>query len=265
MQRPCKSADGVLIHYDVQGNESPALLFVHGWCCDRHVWDGQVGHFASDYTVVRLDLAGHGASGRARARWTMEAFGGDVAAVVEQLGLDQVVLIGHSMGGAVIVEAARLLPNAAIGLVGADTWRDPGPALTPQQLAEVLAPFRADFVEATRAFVRSLFIPASPARLTEAMVTFMSEMSPQIGVDVGEQVLAYDRVMMERLQEVHVPKIAINAADYRPTNREAAQRCGVELVLMSGVGHFVMMEDALTFNRLLGETVRKLVHLHAPR
>ena len=265
MQSYTQSADGIPIHYDVQGCGSPTLLFVHGWCCDRHVWDGQVGHFAPRYTVARLDLAGHGASGRNRARWTMEAFGGDVAAVVEQLGLDQVVLIGHSMGGAVIVEAARRLPDAVIGLVGADTWRDPGQALTPQQLAEVLAPLRTDFVEATRTFVRSMFIPASPARLTEEIVTFMSEMSPQIGVEVGEQVLAYDRVMLERLQEVQVPKIAINAADYRPTNKEVAQRCGVELVLMSGAGHFVMMEDPQAFNRLLGEAVRKLSHLGAPQ
>jgi pimeloyl-ACP methyl ester carboxylesterase len=135
---------------------------------------------------VRLDLAGHGASGRDRARWTMEAFGGDVAAVVEQLGLDQVVLIGHSMGGAVIVEAAPRLPDAVVGLVGADTWRDPGPALTPQQLAEVLAPLRTEFVEAMRTFVRSMFIPASPAQLTDEIATSMSEMPPQIGVDVGE-------------------------------------------------------------------------------
>ena len=93
------SVDGVPIHYDVQGNGATALVFVHGWCCDRHYWDRQVSHFPH-YTVATLDLAGHGESGRDRTRWTMPAFGQDVVAVVEQLGLEQVVLIGHSMGGA---------------------------------------------------------------------------------------------------------------------------------------------------------------------
>jgi pimeloyl-ACP methyl ester carboxylesterase len=93
------SADGVPIHYDVQGTGALALVFVHGWCCDRHSWDRQVDAFAPSYTVVRLDLAGHGASGQARTQWTMAAFGQDVVAVVEQLRLVQVVLIGHSMGG----------------------------------------------------------------------------------------------------------------------------------------------------------------------
>jgi pimeloyl-ACP methyl ester carboxylesterase len=171
-----KSTDGLPIQYEVQGSGTPALVFVHGWCCDRHVWDRKVGHFAPHYTVVRLDLAGHGASGRTRTRWTMEAFGQDVAAVVEQLGLEQVVLIGHSMGGAVIVEAARRLPATVIGLVGAETWHDLGHALTPEQIAGFLAPFRADFAEATRTFARSMFVPASDVTLTEEIMRSMSEM-----------------------------------------------------------------------------------------
>jgi pimeloyl-ACP methyl ester carboxylesterase len=77
------SADGVPIHYAVQGNGTTALVFVHGWCCDHHYWDRQVDHFVPQYTVITLDLAGHGASGQARTQWTMEAFGQDVIAVVE--------------------------------------------------------------------------------------------------------------------------------------------------------------------------------------
>ena len=83
----------------------------------------------------------------------------------------------------------------------------PGQDLTSQQIAEVLAPLHLDYVDAMRTYVRSMFIPASPARLTEAIVTAMSEMPPQIGVDVGEQVLAYDRMMLERLQEVQAPNL----------------------------------------------------------
>ena len=118
------SVDGVSIHFDVQGNGATALVFVHGWCCNRHYWEGQAGHFSPDYTVVTLDLAGHGESGHNRTRWSVPAFGKDVAAVVEQLGLDQVVLIGHSMGGPVIVEPIGRLPAAVIGLVGVDTWQN---------------------------------------------------------------------------------------------------------------------------------------------
>jgi len=257
------SVDGVPIHYDVQGNGPIALVFVHGWCCDRHYWDRQVDRFPH-YTAVRVDLAGHGESGRDRTRWTMPAFGQDVVAVVEQLGLERVVLIGHSMGGAVIVEAARRLPAAVIGLVGADTWNDLEHPLTPAQVAELVEPFRANFVEATRALVRTAFVPTSDSMLVEHIVAAMSATPPHIGIGAWEELLEYDRLLREGLQQVKAPKTAINA-QWRPTNTEAAQRCGIEVVLMSGVGHFVMLEDPQTFNRLLDEAVKTITHPRGPQ
>ena len=252
-----KSADGVPIHYDLRGKGMPALVFIHGWCCDRHYWDRQVDHFA-DHTVVRIDLAGHGVSGKDRSQYTMEAFGQDVVAVIEQLGLSQVVLIGHSMGGAVIIEAAKRLPNKVIGLVGADTWSDLEHARTPEQLAQFLIPFRTDFANTTRAFLQRAFVPTSDPTLVEEIVTKMSAISPQIGFGAWEELLTYDRVMQKRLQAIRAPKVAINA-DWRPMDVDAAQRSGVHMMQMSGVGHFVMMEDPETFNRLLDEALEEII------
>jgi pimeloyl-ACP methyl ester carboxylesterase len=133
--RVALSSDGVPIHYDVQGSGPIALVFVHGWCCNRGYWAAQVDHFATRNTVVNIDLAGHGASGRERARWTMSAFGLDVVAVIEHLELQQVVMVGHSMGGVAIVEAACRLPDSVIGLVGVDTWRNLEQVRTPAQVA----------------------------------------------------------------------------------------------------------------------------------
>ena len=259
-----RSADGVPIHYDVHGKGPTALVFVHGWCCERRYWDLQTRHFGY-HTVVTLDLAGHGESGRGRARWTMSSFGQDVVAIVEQLGLEQVVLVGHSMGGAVIVEAARYSPSTIIGLVGVDTWHNVEHTWTPAQVDAIVAPFRADFVQAMRAFVQTLFLPTSDAMLVEEIAMTMSAIPPQIGVAVGEQVLAYDGVLQKRLQEICARKIAINSIDLQAPNVEAAQRCGVEFVLMSGVGHFSMREDPHTFNQLLDRAVKEIILSRTPQ
>jgi pimeloyl-ACP methyl ester carboxylesterase len=120
------SPDGVPIHYETHGAGAPALVFVHGWTCDRSYWEQQMGHFAQQHQVVAINLAGHGDSGLSRKAWTIPAFGEDVVAVVEKLGLEQVVLIGHYMGGPVIIEAARRMPDRVVGLVGADTYRNIG-------------------------------------------------------------------------------------------------------------------------------------------
>lgn len=116
------SGDGVPIAFTRQG-EGPPLVFVHGWSCDQAYWREQVGHFAGRHTVVTVDVAGHGKSGLERADWTMTSFGGDVAAVLEELDLRDAILIGHSMGGDVITAAARqarvnTLLAEAIGSLG---------------------------------------------------------------------------------------------------------------------------------------------------
>ena len=103
------STDGICLAYEIHGSGVPAIVLVHGWSCDRSYWDGQVAPLSAKFQVVAVDLAGHGESGSGRAAWTIEAFGADVADVVDELALESVILVGHSMAGDVIVEAARRL------------------------------------------------------------------------------------------------------------------------------------------------------------
>src|SRR5918992_326037 len=77
--------DGVPIHYSVQGKGEPALVFIHCWSCDRHLWDNQVSVFAKNHRVVTIDLPGHGESGKERKKWSIATFGDDVARVVTKL------------------------------------------------------------------------------------------------------------------------------------------------------------------------------------
>ena len=99
---------------------------------------------------MAIDLAGHGESGSGRTVWTMPAFGADVVAVIEQLGLQDAVLIGHSMGGDVIVEAALALRGASRGLVWVDIYASLGEPRSPDEIETFVRPFRDDFVAATQ-------------------------------------------------------------------------------------------------------------------
>ena len=58
--------DGVSITYTVAGSGSPALVFIHGWMCDQTFWTDQAAVFSETNTVVTIDLAEHGESGRER-------------------------------------------------------------------------------------------------------------------------------------------------------------------------------------------------------
>ena len=252
------SADGVTIHYDVRGEGEPALVFVHCWCCDRSYWKAQVDTFAEQYKVVTVDLAGHGQSGMDRDEWTIAAFAEDVTAVVGELQLDKVILIGHSMGGPVILQAARLMPKRVIGLIGVDTFQNFEQEYTREQSEALLAPFREDFVETVSTFVRSMFPPTADSTLVEWVVGDMSSAPPEVAIEAMEDMFQFDP--KEALKEVRIPIRGINA-DMWPVNVEANRRHALsfDAAIMEGLGHFVHMEDPEAFNRLLDHAVKELL------
>lgn len=256
------SADGVSISYQVQGEGKPALVFVHGWCCDRSYWDAQLPHFAQKYKVVAIDLAGHGDSGLERKDYTMTAFSEDVVSVVKKLDLEQVILIGHSMAGKVIVETSVRMPERIIGLVAVDTFHNVETRFNQEEINRILAPSLANFVEATDKFVRTMFLPTADSALVEKIVADMSSAPREVGLGALENYLSHD--MRPALQKVRASVFAINS-DMRPTEVEVNQRYApsFKAVLMSGVGHFVMIESPETFNRLLEEVVQEFVRMKA--
>ncbi len=257
------SADNVMISYDVQGQGKPALVFVHGWCCDKRYWKFQVPHFAKQYKVVTIDLAGHGDSGLGRKDYTIEAFGGDVVAVVEKLQLDKVILIGHSLGGAVIIEAARQMPGHVIGCVGADTLHDIGKVYSDEENEKMIFNLELDFVGTMQNFVRGAFKAEADPEVVAWVVDNMSSVNRKACISVIENIGKYD--LKEAVKDVQVPIVCINS-DFLPMKVEANRKYAriYEVKMMPGIGHFVMMEDPENFNQLLAETITEIRKTNYP-
>ena len=259
IERSVPSADRVAIRYRVLGKGEPALIFIHSWSCDSTYWDAQLDDFSKRYTVVTLDLAGHGDSGTARADWTMDAFGDDVVSVAQQIPNRELVLVGHSMGGAVALEAARRLKGRVIGIVGVDTFGNIGmPQLTPRELEARLAPFRRDFPTAMRDYVaRRLFTPRSNPGLVQRIADDMASQPP--GIALGSLTGMYNMSYSAALGDISVPIVAINS-DRLPTDvdRIRLHAPTFRLKVVPGVGHFLMIEDPVRFNAMLEQTVQEL-------
>ena len=106
-----------IIHHVVAGKGRPAVVFVHGFGCAHSDWDAQMAHLSPRHLTVAVDLRGHGASPGTAAECSIERYGADVAEVMQALSLPPAVLIGHSMGCRVVVEAALQAPAHAAGIV----------------------------------------------------------------------------------------------------------------------------------------------------
>ena len=252
-----RSFDGVKISYDVQGTGQPVLVFVHGWSCSKEYWKEQVAHFAKKHKVVTIDLAGHGQSGRSRKDYTVESFGKDVASVAKKLNLDQAILIGHSMGGPVIVAAAGQMPDRVICLVGADTFHDIEKGYQSAEVEKIATMFEADFVKEVQGFVCQMFTPTADPELVEWVAGKMSSADPEVGINAFRNLGNYD--LKSAAQKMEIPICSINA-DFWPTNLDANNKYAktFKLKIMPGVGHFVMLEDPEMFNQLLEEIIEEL-------
>ena len=105
------------MHYVRAGSGTPPLVFVHGFCCSHEDWFLQIQELKSRFEVVACDLRGHGQTPARPHELSIENFGGDVAALLSVLGLEKSILVGHSMGCRVVLEAARVAPESVAGLV----------------------------------------------------------------------------------------------------------------------------------------------------
>jgi pimeloyl-ACP methyl ester carboxylesterase len=232
------SADGVAIQYEVRGSGDPTIVLLHGWTNSRGIWGEHPKTLATTHRVVALDLAGHGLSGSERAEWTVEAFGEDVVAVVDQLALESVVLVGFSMGAGVAVKAAELLGDRVLGLVFVDDLKDPEFVPDPAMVEQFVMGMRVTWGDtaALRAFA---FTPEAPDSLVLYVRSMMPEQPHERWFDALREYDAWRRSdLWPTLQGLDRPVAAINTAQ-PPTNVEAMLRYAPTFTVdtMEGVGH----------------------------
>lgn len=119
----------------------------------------------------------------------MKAFGEDVQAVTEATNSPSVILIGHSMGGSVIAEAARLMPKRVIGIVGVDTLDNIEYPLTREELDQMLAPLKSDFQAGSRQFVKEMISSETNPLTREWILSDISSAPPAVALSAMKEMM----------------------------------------------------------------------------
>lgn len=114
------SLNGITVGYDDEGNGDP-LVLDHGHPFNRSMWRPQVARFRHSHRVIAADLRGYGESSIVPGKTPLSTFAHDLAALLDHLGIDRIVLGGLSMGGQIVMEFHRLFPDRIRGLLLADT------------------------------------------------------------------------------------------------------------------------------------------------
>jgi pimeloyl-ACP methyl ester carboxylesterase len=251
------SNDGVNIDYADSGQGDTSLLFVHGWCINKNYWENQSAFFSPHYRVVAIDLPGYGNSGKNRKNWTVEAYGKDLSAVISQLDLQHVVLIGHSMAGQIIVEAARQNKDRVIGLVGVDNFKYAGPATSPSDTTgdafynAAKQDYKAAVLPSASA---ELFLPSTDSLIKKRVLDDILSAGPEIAI---ESLKHCDRYPGNTNLAALKKKIYLINSDATPTDTAGLKKRGVLFTVLPihASGHYPMIEKPAEFNAQLAQAL----------
>ena len=252
--------DGVHIEYRVYGKGDPAIVLIHGWATDANYWYKQIDPLKAKYTVVTVDLAGHGGSASNRTDWSMGNYGEDVATVVRKIPNPQIILVGHSMGGTVALEANRRIGDRVIGIIVVDALKSVGlPPLPQAEIDKRIAPFRTNFIGAVRNYAtEELFEKGADPLFVQKVAYDMSLEPPEVGVPSLQALLSMDFKTV--LPDIKVPVLAINS-DLGATDVARIRKSlpTFKADVIAHTSHFLMMEVPDKFNPLLLHDIDNLV------
>ncbi len=247
--------DGTRIHYTATGSaDGPALTLIHGWGCDRGDFDAIVKNLPPEIRVLAVDLAEHGDSRSSRNTWTIEEFARDVAAVLAAESVESTVVAGHSLGGAVAVETARLLPDTVTRVIALDALHYLGlfPAQSEEDVQALLQPFREDFTGAMRGMVEAGSPEGTDPSLVDSYIKKMGSVRQPAGLHALEGLARWD--MDAALREIAQPVVlyAVRSIIAKEAIDRYGDRIRIELVDL-GSHHFPVESPAETAKLLADE------------
>lgn len=251
----------VNIAYDDTKKGDTTLLFIHGWGINKTYWENQDTVFAKRFRVVAMDLPGFGESGKNRKSWTVEDYAKDVSAVLNGLDLKNVILIGHSMSGAIALEAALNNQPRVIGLIGIDNFNTYGVKETPQSKKETEGFFkmaRTNYKETVTAYVnKALFASSTPKSIRKRVIDDIASSDSTIALDCIEQSLGYSTDA--KLKTLKMPLYLINSSA-NPTDTLAFRKNGISYRFFNvgKTGHYPMLEKPEKFNALLAQAINDI-------
>ncbi|MGH2575121.1 MAG: alpha/beta fold hydrolase [Ignavibacteria bacterium] len=253
------STDSLEISYTKYGKGNNLILFVHGWSCDQTYWKNQIEFFKNNYQVVTLDLGGHGNSGTNRKNWTISSFGDDVVSVVNQFKYRSLYMVGHSMGGMVVLDAASKLDSKRMSLFLVDEIKKRYWPVPEETFQDFIKPFIEDFRNHTKERVKTddNFIEDSDPELIEWISTDMSSAPPEIAIPslYDLRTRNFDETIAQ-LRKRNISMTLINNKESEERDKRELMQLGFRTEIIPKVGHFIMLEKPEEFNQTLFELIK---------
>jgi pimeloyl-ACP methyl ester carboxylesterase len=230
---------------------APGLLMIHGAGGRAQMWQAQIRPLGKEINTLAIDLPGHGET-PGPGRDTIASYAAWIRDSLLHMDMKPLFLMGHSMGGAIVQEAALLFPELLSGIILAST----GPRLpvAPQ----ILEGLRNRFEETVEIIIRYAYAPGADPVLTGQGAQLMKEAGPSV---VHDDFLACDRFdRKNELSRIGLPCLIMCGEQDKlapPSFSQELKKAipGARSVLVPSAGHMVMIENYRLFNKAVHDFV----------
>jgi pimeloyl-ACP methyl ester carboxylesterase len=266
---PTVRVGGINIYYEVHG-KGEALVLIMGYTADTAWWFRELPVFSRQYRVVAFDNRGAGQSDKPDVPYTMEMMAGDLAGLLEIIGINKAHIFGVSMGGMIAQHFALRYPERVSSLVlGCTTCGGQHSIIPDAKAMTVLADFehmkklsRVEIVRQTIPFLVSPeFIDKNPSLIQELIEKMMEHPAPLHGA-IRQAHAIWEHDTYEHLPEIRVPTLIIAGDADRlipvENSRILASRIRkAELVILKNMGHGFITEAMDEANRAIFDFLRR--------
>lgn len=237
------------LEVDDGGRGSLPVVFVHSLAGNTTHWTKELEHLRPSRRAVALDLRGHGRSEPpTNGDYSIAGMAGDIAAVVDTLGLQKFVLVGHSMGGGVSLIYAGTHSDRVAGLLLLDPIGD-GKQITDAEAKPLLAGLDTNYDATIREYWTGIAGPNSGVR--ERQLADLQATPRKTVVSAFQDILRFDPD--PALARYRGPMLSI----VTPYNDQpfSLHRLGKGFPhrVVQGTGHWIQLDKPDDFNRMMDE------------
>ena len=231
--------DGAIVHYEVLGRGRPTI-FLHGWVGSWRYWISSMQAASTSFRAYALDLWGFGDTSHEKMRYTVDQQVALVSAFLNEMGIGKIALVGHGLGGVVALAFTAMAPDSVDRLMITNTPID------PENLDARMGTSSTDELVAWLAS-RTPDVQSALADASKADKKAIAD-----SVNGGN----YLSQSFARVGKQGTPCLVVNGQNDPAViapHKEISERWAYSIshIVLENSGHFPMLDDAATFNRLL--------------
>lgn len=259
------------LYYRVQGN-GPWVILLHGFLESIEIWNEMATDLSGKFTVLMVDLPGHGRSGLNGDEQPMPLMGAAVRALIASLEIDEFILCGHSMGGYVSLEIARELPDKTKGLILFHSHAAPDDEKARENRNRTINIVRLNHTNFIHSFIPDLFAEGNREKLSLQIERLRNRAASTSGkaiiaalAGMREREGSFDTIMNASFPVMFIIGKDDSRMPYEKIIAQSMLANHAETILLANVGHMGMIEAPQVIFPVIRDFCKRNLYTKVPQ